>query len=271
MAELRDQLSIETPELVSIDFPVAGIGSRFVALLIDYAIFVGAYVILGFLLLFLLPSLVVFQAGVSKWVFAAMIAIPFVVQWVYFTLFEALWNGQTPGKRAAGIRVIQETGRPIGIFESMARNFVRFVDQIPGVYAVGCIALFVNRRQQRLGDLVAGTLVVHDRKIEAATWTVNSNRLITAPSASAVPQALHTYSVRFPADGLARLTSADLQVMESFFARRLDMSLEVRDRLAQRLAGSIAAKMQMDMPAEVSRETFLEQVAFGLRELGRLH
>ena len=94
----------------------------------------------------------------------------FLFNWGYFTLFEAFWNGRTPGKRVAKIRVIQRSGRAIGLLESMARNLVRYVDQIPFFYAVGVIAMFVTKQHQRLGDLAAGTLVVRDREPETPLW-----------------------------------------------------------------------------------------------------
>src|SRR5450432_2395160 len=132
MTEVRDQLSIDTPELVSIDFPVAGIGSRFVALLIDYLLQFAALLLLVVVFYTIMSSVsgshstaraIPSQArsedmGIDKWAEAILILIPFLLQWGYFTLFEALWNGQTPGKRIAKIRVIKDTGRPIGLFES---------------------------------------------------------------------------------------------------------------------------------------------------------
>src|ERR1700677_4594633 len=164
--ELRDQLSIDTPELVSIDLSVAGIGSRCVAVLVDYVI-QGATVWIGILLIALLaresPSSTRVP-GVSsstgyKWGVAIAIAIPFLLHWGYFTLFEAFWNGQTPGKRLMKLRVIQQSGRAVGLFESMGRNLIRFIDMLPVFYFVGALCVFVNRRQQRLGDMAAGTLV----------------------------------------------------------------------------------------------------------------
>ena len=106
--------------------------------------------------------------------------IVFFCNWGYFTLFEAFWNGQTPGKRVARIRVIQRSGRAIGLFESMARNFVRYVDQIPFFYAVGVIAMFATKQHQRLGDLAAGTLVVRDRETETPLWGESGSRTFTA-------------------------------------------------------------------------------------------
>ncbi|HEY0796786.1 MAG TPA: RDD family protein, partial [Acidisarcina sp.] len=211
------------------------------------------------------------QATVEKWVEAIFILVPFLLHWGYFTLFEALWNGQTPGKRVAKIRVIKDTGRPIGLFESMGRNLVRIVDMLPGIYAVGVITMFLNRRQQRLGDLVAGTIVVHERVAEAPMHGTSGNRTFTAGAFEpATPQA-RTRASTLPGTAVARLSGDDLRVMEGFFARRLDMPMDTRALLAQRLVRSIALKMQIDPLPEMSEETFLEEVAYAMREQGRLH
>src|SRR5271156_1479264 len=122
--ELRDQLSIDTPELVSIDLLLAGIGSRCLALLIDYLI-QGLTVWIGILLFALLASGSAGSAAAThignstayKWGLAIGIAIPFLLHWGYFTLFEAFWHGQTPGKRLMKLRVIQQSGRALGLFE----------------------------------------------------------------------------------------------------------------------------------------------------------
>jgi uncharacterized RDD family membrane protein YckC len=109
-----DQLSIDTPELVAIDVPVAGIGSRFVALLVDYVIWLAAFLLVIFLISLIDPSLSHFSKVGEKWATALFIFIPFLAYWGYFTLFEAFWNGRTPGKWVAKIRVIQRSGRGLG-------------------------------------------------------------------------------------------------------------------------------------------------------------
>ncbi len=150
----------------------------------------------------------------------------FLLNWGYFTLFEAFWGGRTPGKRVARIRVIQQSGRPIGLFESMARNFIRYVDQIPFFYAVGVIAMFSTRQHQRLGDLAAGTLVVRDREQETPLWGESGTAMFAGPVPSQthpIPDS-HT-ALSLPALGIAKLSSADLEVLEGFFARRLDLPL----------------------------------------------
>jgi uncharacterized RDD family membrane protein YckC len=266
-----DQLSIETPELVSIEMPLAGIGSRFIALLVDYLIWSAGFVVLSLLFLIFLPGIRAFSEISEQWAIAIVIFIVFLVQWGYFTLFEAFWNGRTPGKRVARIRVIQRSGRAIGLFESMARNLVRYVDQLPFCYAVGVIAMFVTRQHQRLGDLAAGTLVVKDRAEETPLWADLGARTFTAqifaPSAP-IPEP-HT-AFTLPGTGIAKLSATDLEVLEGFFARRLDMSLPTRQALAQRIASAIQAKSGLEQPAGASVETFLEATARQLRDIARM-
>ncbi|WP_162601387.1 RDD family protein [Occallatibacter savannae] len=265
-----DQLSIETPELVAIQMPIAGIGSRFIALLVDYLIWIPGILIVGRLFAYFLPSLSAFNKLSEQWAFAIYLFLIFLFNWGYFTLFEAFWNGRTPGKRVAGIRVIERSGRPIGLFESMARNFIRYVDQIPFFYAVGAIAIFVTKDHQRLGDLAAGTLVVRDR-IEEAPVSTEASRTFTANLfAPAVAAPEPHAGLSLPDHGVAKLSSADLQVLESFFARRLDMPLETREALAQRIASAIQAKSGLEPPTGASVETFLEIAARQLRDVARM-
>jgi uncharacterized RDD family membrane protein YckC len=266
-----DELNIDTPELVDIQMPLAGIGSRFIALLVDSLIwFAGIIVLVALLVLFPL-NIAAFSQKSAEWAFAIIVFIIFLLNWGYFTLFEAFWNGRTPGKRVARIRVIQRSGRSIGLIESMARNLVRYVDQFPFFYAVGVIAIFCTRQHQRLGDLAAGTLVVRDRVEDAPLWGESGARTFTAqifaPSAPA-PEPHNAYSL--PATNIARLSSTDLEVLEGFFARRLDLSLPTRQVLAERIAAAIQAKSGLEPPAGASVETFLEATAHQLRDQARL-
>lgn len=266
-----DQLNIETPELVAIEMPLAGIGSRFIALLVDYLIWFAGFLVLAFLAVFILPALHAFDKLSAQWAAAIVIFIVFLVNWGYFTLFEAFWNGRTPGKRVARIRVIQRSGRAIGLFESMARNLVRYVDQLPFFYAVGVIAMFVTKDHQRLGDLAAGTLVVRDHPEETPLWGEHGARTFTAQVFAPVapPPEPHA-AVTLAATGIARLSAADLEVLEGFFARRLDMSLSTRQALAGRIASAIQAKSGLEPPPGASVETFLEATARQLRDQARL-
>ena len=153
-----DKLIIDTPEQVHLEFTLAGIGSRFMALLIDtilqslvyFAVFLLAVFIIG-----VAPAVTIGRLG--TWAAAVVVLFLFCLYWGYFATFETLWKGQTPGKRYAGIRVIKDSGRPITAFEAIARNLLRVIDQIPGIYVVGMTCMFLNKRNRRLGDFVAGS------------------------------------------------------------------------------------------------------------------
>jgi len=267
-----DQLNIDTPELVDIQLPLAGIGSRFIALLVDMLIWFAGFIVLAIVLAIFLPGIEAFSKISEQWAVAAAIFMLFLLFWGYFTLFEAFWNGRTPGKRVARIRVIQRSGRAISLFESMARNLVRYVDMQPfPMYAVGVIAIFTTRQHQRLGDLAAGTLVVRDRVQDAPLWGESGARTFTAPAfdrSAPAPEPHNAYSL--PTTGIAKLSSSDLEVLEGFFARRLDMSLETRHMLAERIAAAIQAKSGIEPPAGASVETFLEATARQLRDQARM-
>ena len=266
-----DQLSIETPELVAIELPLAGIGSRFIALVVDYLIWFGALLVLAVIFSFILPSIHAFSRLSAQWATAIAIFVVFLMNWGYFTLFEAFWNGRTPGKRVARIRVIQRSGRGIGLFESMARNLVRYVDQFPFFYAVGVVAMFVTKQHQRLGDLAAGTLVVRDREEESPLWGESGARTFTAQSFTrSAPAPEPEAALALPVSSVAKLSAADLEVLEGFLARRLDMSLATRHALAERIAAAVQAKSGLEVPVGASVETFLEATARQLRDIARM-
>jgi uncharacterized RDD family membrane protein YckC len=285
MDQNSDQLNIDTPELVAIEVPLAGIGSRFIAVLIDTLIWGGGLIGLAFLLWAFSPALVAFSNLSYQWTTAIFTLAVFLLNWGYFTLFEAFWQGRTPGKRLAKIRVIQRSGRAIGIFESMARNFIRYVDQIPFFYAVGVISVFATRQHQRLGDLAAGTLVVRERAQETPLWAdtgVPLDRSSSAGWGSAAPpftppvfqglaaiSELHSAVALSPV-GIARLSPADLEVLEGFFSRRLDLPIPTRQALANRLAEAIQAKSGLELPPGIHVEAFLEVTARELRDHARM-
>ena len=251
--------------------PLAGIGSRFIAILIDSLIWGAAFVILGLLAAIIIPSLHVFSRVSANWAIGIFVLIVFLLQWGYFALFEAFANGRTPGKRVAKVRVIHQSGRGINFVESLARNLVRFVDALPSFYAVGVVAIFLSPRHQRLGDMVAGTLVVRDREVDSPSWGETGTRTFTAPVLAAEPLIPPPHlRVPLPAPALAKLSPSDLEVLEGFFARRLDMDLATRRALAARIASALSAKSGLAIPEGTSVETFLEAVAHQFRDLGRM-
>lgn len=262
LIETEETLIIETPERVPLHFALASIGNRFLACAIDHFIQLIAYLLIysafSFIASFSLfdPKLL----ELSKWVIAIAIIVLFFLLAFYFIFFEWVWNGQTPGKRWMKLRVIREDGRPITFFESAVRNFVRIFDMMPIIavlpfYAIGLISVFISSRDQRIGDLVAGTVVVRERDAEAPTFdqVFNSPVSDTAYRRSFKP-------VTFKAD-LSPLTEDQVEVIESFLRRRWDLPDEQRKWMAWRVAMPILYKLKpaYDM-ANFTYEGFLEEL-----------
>ena len=277
MAETPDQLTIDTPEQVAVRFPIAGIGSRFLAILADTIIQIIAYAALVLLVVLVLSAasragdFFVSHLG-DKWLIALIVFAVFLVYWGYFTLFEAFWNGQTPGKRLCKLRVIRDSGRQITFFESLTRNLIRVIDAFPSFYAIGIVTMLCNRRNKRLGDFAAGTLVIHERAPEPALWGGSASRTITAGAFTPIvppTPVVDPNAVDLPADAVARLTADDLNVIDHFFARAIDIDIARRRALAERLAQQMTAKMGIAQPEGVAPERVLESTARILRGIRR--
>ncbi len=152
--QLDDRITIATPEGVAIEVVLAGLGSRFLARLLDSVIQVLAIIAL---------ALAIGAADGSGFVLAGALVLIFLVVFAYDVAFEVLNHGRTPGKVAAGIRVVGDSGEPVRFLASAIRNIVRIVDFLPAFYLVGSISIVATGHDQRLGDLAAGTVVARDR------------------------------------------------------------------------------------------------------------
>ncbi len=223
-----DFLTITTPEGVDVDLALAGIGSRFLATMLDVLIlgFVGA---IGALL-----SVAILDGGILVLVLSVG---AFVLLFGYDVLFEVRAGGRTPGKRATGLRVVRDTGAPVTFVTSAIRNVLRLIDILPGVYGIAMVAIFVTRHNQRVGDLAAGTLVVRERT--------------AAPPPDPALRAERTYGW-----DTAGVTAEDLAVVRSFLARRHELDPGARSALAQELADRLRTKVA-GAPGQ-SAEAFLE-------------
>ncbi|MGY6518153.1 MAG: RDD family protein [Lysobacteraceae bacterium] len=149
-APLDSRIGVETPEGVALYLEPAGVVPRGLAWLIDLAIRLSAYMV------FAMVFAALGAAGIGLFLLAL-----FALLWLYPVLFEVLWNGQTPGKRMMGLRVVAADGVPVGWVASAARNLLRTVDMLPLFYGAGVVTSLIDGRCRRLGDLAAGTLVVH--------------------------------------------------------------------------------------------------------------
>lgn len=151
---------VETPEGVEIGLRVAGPVPRLFAAAIDFLIRLGLYIVLAF------PVSLLGEAGVG-----AFLVGLFLIEWFYPVLFEVQRGGATPGKRQMGLLVLHRDGTPVGWMASVVRNLVRFADLLPMAYGFGIASMLIDREFRRLGDLAAGTVVVH-RETELVGYRV---------------------------------------------------------------------------------------------------
>lgn len=227
-----DQLSIETPEQVALEFPLAGVGSRFLALAIDMLL--QLTIALGVLGAVAALWGLLDRTGTNggPWFLAVLVIAAFLLFYGYFAGFEAFWHGQTPGKRLIGLRVLSVSGRPARIDEAILRNLVRVVDQLPGVYAIGILTMLISSRNQRLGDLAAGTVVVHEKQLTAPVM------LVAQPTTGSGGWA-----------GGAGLSEAELLLAETFLQRRHELEPGVRATHAHAIAERFRARLGPSGPA----------------------
>jgi uncharacterized RDD family membrane protein YckC len=177
-------LDVATPERVAMSLPVAGLGYRAMAYLADLGLIFTALLLTYFAYSLVGPSVIEVWPGLSSAVRVALAIGLFVAQWGYWALFEALWNGQTPGKRLLRIRVAKRDGSPVGPLESAVRNLVRVADFFPAFYALGITVMLIDAQQRRLGDLAAGTLAVREEAISLARYDAPEANAAAAGSRS---------------------------------------------------------------------------------------
>src|SRR5215510_12904439 len=254
----EDILIIETPERVPLHFALASIGNRFIACAIDHAIQALALALIA-ISAAILSSFSFIEQNLSsapKWVFAVMVLLLYLVFSGYFAFFEWIWNGQTPGKRWLKLRVIREDGRPITFWEAAVRNLLRSFDMMPiPFYSIGLISVFSTTRDQRIGDMVAGTVVVREREAEAPAFS----QVFAAPVSD--PALRRSFKpVDFQAS-LSSLTEAEIQVVETFLRRRWDLSDFPRQWMAWRVSIPILYKLRPTYDlATFTYEGFLEEL-----------
>ena len=237
--EYDDRLTISTPEGVDLSLTLAGVGSRFTAAFVD-AIIQYTTIAAGAAVLFGTDGF-----GAGEEVAAAVFAVVFfVVIFVYDVAFEVLASGRTPGKRWNGLRVIRVGGQPIGFLSSVIRNLMRLIDILPGFYLVGMTSVLVTRKNQRLGDIVAGALVVREHR--------------AAPQA---PGVLGRAAGPPPDDtagwDTSAITSSELGAVRGFLERRREIDDAARASLGATLEARLRPKVA-GVPADVRGERFLE-------------
>ncbi len=237
--QYEDRIAIPTPEGVTLQLTLAGLGSRAVTGAVDL-VFKGVLV---------LALLIVVLGAVGEE--GALVIVPAVglTMVLYDVLFETLGGGRTPGKRMGGLRVVRAGGRPIDLTASMIRNVLRFVDGMPLGYVPTIVSIAVTRHNQRLGDLAAGTIVIRDRREIDREQPRSAVPAPAMAGASAGARAGASWDV-------SAVPAADLATVRAFLERRHGLAREPRARLAAQLDGAL--RPRVGGADEIDPERFLE-------------
>jgi uncharacterized RDD family membrane protein YckC len=243
----EDRMAVATPEGVTLEFTLAGVGSRFVAGLLDVLLMGGMLLAVGLLAWG-------FQGALGDYAAAAGTLAAFVVIACYDITWETLASGRTPGKRWTGLRVVKLGGAPVTFLTSAVRNLLRLVDFLPGFYLVGMVTVLATPKNQRLGDLAAGTIVVRERVVApggtAGPWVGWSSTSGGAGASAASAAAAADWDV-------SAVTAEEVAAVRQFLARRDALPLVARNRLAMDMAGRLRPKV-VGPGESVSPEGFLE-------------
>lgn len=244
-----NRITLQTPESVELEFTLAGIGNRALALLIDY-------IALGFTLIVFwvawgIFTVVIIDAfgnarNLGLWLFAIALFLNFCIYMGYFVFFEVFWQGQTPGKRYTKIRVIRDDGRRIGIQQATLRSLLRPVDDI---MFIGAFLIMLTTKEKRLGDIAAATVVVQEEYLVAATNFPISER--TQEVAKELPQIAN----------LSLLLPDDFATVREYLQRRQGMAAKAKNELSLHLARQIRDIIDLkDLPEGLTPDVFLEAV-----------
>ncbi|AFY62256.1 RDD family protein [Synechococcus sp. PCC 6312] len=259
---------LQTPESIELDFALAGIGSRALAWVVDQVIlYVGLSIlaiVVGYLYFygiypFLLEQFPNGDQSYNLWALGLYLLINYFIYNGYYIYFESAWQGQTPGKRLAEIRVVQDNGKPISLREAALRSFLQTID-IP-FFGIGVFLVALTPAEKRLGDMVAGTLVIQD---EQATRNAPTGQTV-----SLVARELAPLIQNLP--GLGELQPDHYLLVRNFLLNRQQLKPAGRFETSQRLHRSLQELLfvQEDIPFELAQanaEEFIEAVYLAYRQ-----
>ncbi|MCC5637402.1 RDD family protein [Nostoc sp. CHAB 5844] len=247
-----NRIKFRTPESVELEFTLAGIGSRAWALLIDYLVLAVILVVCIYTWITISGQVAEvwkdqdnFGSQVGLWLIAITFLLLFGIYAGYFVFFETLWQGQTPGKRFTKIRVVRDDGRPVGLAQATLRSLLRPLDEF---FFLGAFLIIFSRREKRLGDWAAGTIVIESQTATAsATFTISE-------------QARLLYAELPNTADLSQLLPDDFAIIREYLQRRSAMAAKSRIALASKLTQQVAAIVNLDKLPEVPPDVFLEAV-----------
>jgi uncharacterized RDD family membrane protein YckC len=241
---VQERVQISTPDHVSLEFELAGPGSRFSAYAIDFlfnVLLIIVVVVIAYLsgALAALRSFAAGAAGASaSWFWALVVLVIFSINWGYYVFFEGLGKGSSPGKKRVGIRVIRQDGLPIGLREAALRNLVRAADMLPPPsYIVGGLVMHFDAQGRRLGDMVAGTYVVVERFDLAAQGSSG------AAWARRVEQGRSRQALTLPRGAIS---AQQLGLIEQFLRRSHELTSERREELVWQITEPLLPLLEED-------------------------
>lgn len=249
---LFNQVTLQTPESVELEFTLAGIGSRLLALGLDYLVIFTSAALLLWLWSFLalqtielLTQILGSTNGLELWLAAIAFLLFSSLYGGYFILFEWLWQGQTPGKRMAHIRVVGTTGRPANLYQASLRLLLRPVDEF---LFIGFFCILLQGQEQRLGDLVAGTLVVRTTPPTPKSFDLSAQAQVVADYLLEVAD-------------LSQLHPDEFGVVRQYLQRRQQFNQRAKTKMSLELAESIRTSLGLkQIPAQTTPDQFLEGV-----------
>lgn len=240
---MERSVTVRTPESIAFYYELAGLGSRFLAVFVDMVIQVVAtilVIILGALgaqrTLALAAALHLSEKSLASTTFAVSIILAFLIWFGYFIIFEKLWNGQTPGKRLLGIRVVRDGGYPMELLDSITRNLVRIFELSLGFYFLSAISMLLSSENKRLGDYAAGTIVVRDRAFE-----VPDPKLWLRPTTFDLGGA--------PGLSGAALSAEEIALVERYIARKTSLNPKAAHQAAAKIAATMRPRLGPEFAA----------------------
>ncbi|MEH7075955.1 RDD family protein [Neobacillus drentensis] len=253
----EEHLDIKTPEFVSIQFQMAGLGSRSAAFMIDQLILMAFNILSLIILFFVLDGMDKMEfifVGNSLPIAITMIGL-FIINGGYFFAFEFFSGGRTPGKKLMGIRVIQENGHSITLLASFIRNLMRIIDSLPAAYFLGIIMIFFHSKHKRLGDLVAGTIVVHERKAKRKKKQSPLESEIDRRGLSKEDLSIDEWTLK-------SLGMKEWKLVSTYASRFLQIPITERNQLTEQIAELLFPKIDQNPEGKTSAE--LENILLAL-------
>lgn len=259
-----ERANLQVPEQIEVSYELAGLGSRFLAAVIDTFLSALIIVVLA-AVAWGIRAHVTGQVGVSAVTGGIVIGAAILVYLAYHVFFELTREGRPPGKALTGLRVISVDGAPLAPEQSAVRNVLRIVDLLPISYAAGIISLLITARNQRLGDLAGGTIVVKERLEAIEELPPEPTEPPSRPSE--LPPEVSEEVLRLVRAGAGVITREEEKTIRRYLDRRFELTPDARRRLAARLAEGLRRRFPGLGASQLRNpETFLEVVIRAIDE-----